>query len=1732
MANDDIRVNILADVAPFIRGLGLAAKAVKNFAQTFTSTTAAAANSVRLISQFGNKVLQFAIVLRAASKVLKELNISFFGSNAGVAAFAKTLRAVSNAIGQFGIDLQVPNTALGYLVGKLRQATAALLGFGNTAKTTGKKAAGSFSNLSNIFAGFGRSLKGIQAVQVLGQLQSLVFGLTTSIKNLGFSLGIISQQLNFFSQSLLKALGPIVSVGAELDTTLAQVQAVVVGFSPTLSDSAESARAAGVAFAALRERVLSLAVSTKFTATQISEAARFLGLAGLSANEVLKALPATLALAAAGSLELGRAADIATDLMLAFRLEVEDLNRVVDTLAVAAARSNTSVEQLAQSMKFVAPTASSLGVSIETTAALIGKLADQGLKGSLAGTALNNLFVGLTRGGKKLDAALSRLGLSFAEVSLTSNDVIDVIEKLQGLTPAERFAAFNARGARAFNAFSNLGVASLRKLQTQLEEGTFSALEIAQVQLQNTGGAILILKAQIERLGVAIFDTFKDRLQGTLVVIGKYVDSIVGLIKDNKELVAGFIQFGAAIAGIASGLSVLTGSVAAVVTIVGTFAALLGTVVAAILGIAATLSLLALPLGLFAAGFAVIVASFGAVTGLLATITASIISFGAAAGLAFAKLSEGIGKTVGGITRFEALVSLLIDKGFDEFIRGLRDGMGDLSSQVEDAATSLESFIGGLLKFDNGSNAFTRAGRALGAFIKDGLEKGLETFGHLDEIVATVKEKFEALVAIAKGFLRLNEDSKLLDTWDNLQKRLDRVLFTLGLIKQAIIAAVAISIFRQAIRLGSKWAAALRLVYIEAGSLALAFPLITRAVLATTFAVRALGASLLALLTNPVVLAIVAASVAIGYLVRRIYQAVKATKDLDDANEQVAAGAGAAANAGLDDFTLRQNAANKLKSDLEDVRSEYAKNSRETAKSIRQISRLGNLLERFGQGDLGVAELEKLNDEMETLRERGSKLGFTPEQVKNFTGVEIIRKEAENLEVIVDALESKLEGIFAANGITKGASAAPTAVQAQITAVEAAIEAGRARLEDAYTALARTINSDPFAKVNEKLAEAGIPAIYSTLDVKQRLAQESAIDLAVAYETLVSVLKDLPKSIDDIDIALTELARDNKILELKDNLDAQKLVEDVTGASALRNGGSIDLQFRIDTAEANKDVDEGVRGLLGDFETLFDFLNQRLSKSGRSIKELADLDTLIEKAKTLGEIQDKTDADSLQITQTILDIKTQLLAIVKANATETKDAEKTTLLLTEQILDLERKRIRGFKKAARDRKKAELDAFKEQQDNRDKALDRGKDLEIEILKLTGKESAGIRLDFEKKLAEDIKKINEDLSNGIIIAQEALQQESQARLLNNLQKSEALQAAAEAARSKRSKNSKVERAQLVDVENKILDRLLAQAGTARDILQIFQFLLFLREQLAIKAERQSLRALSVIAKLTDAEKKLEDLRAERARRDARLFPTDKIDRQIKKQEAEVNRRRINALNATGRANALGNLAGTPQFANVDPIAAGIGNALEGVSGKLQSIFDLFNPAIMLGNTGAVLEVVQDFAHDFNTAFLELKVNLFLHAGSIQKYLTNMRDVAAASIEGIATGLASSNEKIGTALALISGKFSSFADGVRDNTQRAVLDLADDLQLLLDILTNFNIESDALIAKNKLFNNLANVRGIGGQFGGDQINSDGDVIHNTFQITLNGIYDVRSDQFNKAVTKVIRDAIKQPGAFPGA
>ena len=249
-----------------------------------------------------------------------------------------------------------------------------------------------------------------------------VFGSKTAtaeqkIKGLSSSMSTVGSTLTKNVTLPLAGIGAVsLKVATDFESGMAEVKAI--------------SGATGEDFKKLSDKAKQMGATTKFSATQASEAFKYMAMAGWDTNDMLNSISGVMNLAAASGEDLASVSDIVTDAMTAFGLsadgtskvlkdgyskEVSNATRFTDVLAKASSSSNTNVALMGETFKYVAPVAGALGYSVEDTATAIGLMANSGIKGSQAGTALRSTLSRLAKPTKQVQAVMDKYNISLVD---------------------------------------------------------------------------------------------------------------------------------------------------------------------------------------------------------------------------------------------------------------------------------------------------------------------------------------------------------------------------------------------------------------------------------------------------------------------------------------------------------------------------------------------------------------------------------------------------------------------------------------------------------------------------------------------------------------------------------------------------------------------------------------------------------------------------------------------------------------------------------------------------------------------------------------------------------------------------------------------------------------------------------------------------------------------------------------------------------------------------------------------------------------------------------------------------------------------------------------------------------------------------------------------------------------------------------------------------------------------
>lgn len=337
-------------------------------------------------------------------------------------------------------------------------------------------------------------------------------------------------------------------------------------FESAMSRVAAISGATGANFEALRNQARELGASTVWSAKEAAEGMTFLSMAGFKTHETLAAMPGMLSLASAGAMDLASTADIASNILSGFGFEAGQMGYVGDVLAKTFTSSNTSIQSLGESFKYCGPAAKAAGQSFQDVAAMIGKLGDAGIQGSMAGTGLSAIISRLAKPPKEARVALKQLGVAIADASgkmRPMGDVFADIEKQMGrFSEQERIAlAKSLYGAEHFSKGFVLQMVaangSLKELSDSLNEEGF-ADKVAARQNDNFMGDLKQLNSAYQEVGITLFEVLNPALRQITQNIIPVVQATGVWIRENPRLVQGLTLLGGAFVALKAGALAFT----------------------------------------------------------------------------------------------------------------------------------------------------------------------------------------------------------------------------------------------------------------------------------------------------------------------------------------------------------------------------------------------------------------------------------------------------------------------------------------------------------------------------------------------------------------------------------------------------------------------------------------------------------------------------------------------------------------------------------------------------------------------------------------------------------------------------------------------------------------------------------------------------------------------------------------------------------------------------------------------------------------------------------------------------------------------------------------------------------------------------------------------------------------------------------------------------------------------
>lgn len=311
-----------------------------------------------------------------------------------------------------------------------------------------------------------------------------------------------------------------IKVGSDFESQMSRVKAI--------------SGATGEEFEQLKAQAMQLGADTSFSASQAAEGMENLAAAGFTTSEIMNAMPGLLNLAAASGEDLASSSDIAASTLRGFGLAASDAAHVADVLAANANRTNSSVADTGEAMKYIAPLARAAGLSLEETAAAIGIMANAGVNGSQAGTSLRGALSRLSKPTKDMSEAMDELGISFYDSNGKMKSLTEQVGMLrqatEGMTDEQKnnylVTLYGQEALSGMLALINEGEGSLGELTNAYKNCDGAAQEAAETMQDNLSGALEQLSGSAETLGLAFYNSVADNLKNAANTATESINNI------------------------------------------------------------------------------------------------------------------------------------------------------------------------------------------------------------------------------------------------------------------------------------------------------------------------------------------------------------------------------------------------------------------------------------------------------------------------------------------------------------------------------------------------------------------------------------------------------------------------------------------------------------------------------------------------------------------------------------------------------------------------------------------------------------------------------------------------------------------------------------------------------------------------------------------------------------------------------------------------------------------------------------------------------------------------------------------------------------------------------------------------------------------------------------------------------------------------------------------------------
>lgn len=432
------------------------------------------------------------------------------------------------------------------------------------------------------------------------------------VTKFGANMQSAGKKLTSAGSTLTKSVTvPIVGLGTAAIKTSSD-------FESAMSKVSAISGATGTNLNKLNKKAQEMGSKTKFSATEAANAFEYMAMAGWKTEDMLDGIEGVMNLAAASGEDLATTSDIVTDALTAFGLSAKDSGHFADVLAKTSSSANTNVSMLGESFKYVAPVAGALGYSAEDTAIALGLMANAGIKGSQAGTALRSSISRLVKPTDDAAAMMDKYGISLTNTDGTMKPLGEVMntlrEKLGGLSEAEQAQAaatlFGQEAMSGMLAIINASDSDYQSLTDSIYNADGAAQQMSDTMLNNLSGQLTLLKSALEGLAIQFGEILMPYIKQFVGWLQSLVQKLQEMTPEQKEQIVKWAAFAAAIGPVLVVVGKLVTGIGGVISAFGKIPAIISSAKAAFTAIGAAIGGISAPVVAVVAIIGVLIAAF------------------------------------------------------------------------------------------------------------------------------------------------------------------------------------------------------------------------------------------------------------------------------------------------------------------------------------------------------------------------------------------------------------------------------------------------------------------------------------------------------------------------------------------------------------------------------------------------------------------------------------------------------------------------------------------------------------------------------------------------------------------------------------------------------------------------------------------------------------------------------------------------------------------------------------------------------------------------------------------------------------------------------------------------------------------------------------------------------------------------------------------------------------------